>query len=217
MEKRLLIFDLDGTLVNTLKDLNAATNYALEKFNYPLRTVEQTRNDIGNGVAKLIERSTPNGVNNPDYPEVLKVFKEYYKEHYFDYSLPYPNIKETLIKLKENGYLLAVVSNKFDEGAKKLVTYFFPNIFDRIQGALPNLNNKPHSDLVNKVLSELDIKNTQEVLYIGDTEVDYQTAVNSNVDCVLVAYGYRNRTQLLEKTKNSPIIDSIDELFSLLD
>lgn len=216
MKKKLLIFDLDGTLVNTVKDLNIATNYALEKLGYPLRTIENTTHDIGNGVAKLIERSIPGGTSNPDYPNCLAIFKEYYKAHYFENSIPYPEVKNTLIRLQETGYLLAVVSNKFDEGAKKLVTYFFPNLFSRIQGALPNLPNKPSRDLVDKVLSELNI-DRKDALYIGDTEVDYQTAANAEVDCYLVSYGYRNKEQLKEKIKNPLIIDSLSELIDLLE
>jgi phosphoglycolate phosphatase len=214
-KKRLIIFDLDGTLINTVKDLNIAVNYALKQYNYPLRSIEQTTADIGNGVAKLIERSIPGGLNNPNYTECLATFKTYYKAHYFENSFPYQNVKETLNNLKETGYLLAVVSNKFDEGAKKLVNFYLPNIFDRIQGSIPELNYKPSSDLVNKVLKELDV-NTNEALYVGDTNVDYETAVNSNLDCVLVSYGYRNEEYLKEHTKNSPIISDLSELIVLL-
>lgn len=214
-KKKLLIFDLDGTLINTVKDLNVATNYALEKLGYPLRTVKNTTDDIGNGVAKLIERSIPNGINNKDYPECLSIFKEYYKAHYFENSFPYEGVKETLFTLKKRGYKLAVVSNKFDEGAKKLVNFYLPNIFDAIQGSIPTLRYKPANDLVNKVLSELSVTN-KEALYIGDTNVDYETATNSNLDCVLVSYGYRSKEYLLGLTKSSPIIDSISELLDLL-
>lgn len=218
MKKKLLIFDLDGTLMNTLKDLNIATNFALKKYNYEPRTLEQTRKDIGNGVAMLIARSIPNGMDNPNYPECLSNFKDYYKAHYFENTFPYQKVKETLSILKSKGYYLAVVSNKFDEGAKKLVNYYLPNLFDRIQGSLPELGlgYKPSPDLVNKVLKELNI-NSKDALYIGDTEVDYQTAINSSLDVVMVSYGYRDKEFLKEHIKNSPIIDSIDELINLLD
>ena len=215
MNKKLLIFDLDGTLINTVKDLNIAVNYALNKFNYPLRTIENTTNDIGNGVRKLIERSIPDGLSNPNYEECFALFKEYYKAHYFEYSRPYPKVKETLQFLKQKGYHLAVVSNKFDEGAKKLVTYYLPDLFDVIQGTIPELRYKPYPDLVNKVLSELAFT-PKETLYIGDTEVDYETAQSSHIDCVLTSQGYRNREQLLERTKNSPIISDLGELLDLL-
>ena len=215
MDKKLIIFDLDGTLINTVKDLNIAVNYSLNKFNYPLRTIQNTTNDIGNGVAKLMERSIPGGLDNPNYEEALRIFKEYYKAHYFENSRPYPKVIETLKYLKEKGYILAVVSNKFDEGAKKLVTYYLPNYFSIIQGTIPELRNKPYPDLVNKVLTELSIK-PQEALYIGDTEVDYLTATNSHLDCILTSQGYRNETQLKERTKNSPIIKDLGELVNIL-
>ena len=210
MKTKLIIFDLDGTLINTLKDLNNAVNYALDKYNYPHRTLENTRNDIGNGVAKLMERSIPNGIENTNYKEALQVFKDYYRIHYFENSLPYNGIKEVLIELKKN-YKLAVVSNKFDEGAKKLVNFYFPNIFDAIQGQVDYLRTKPSPDLVNKVLKELDIK-SEESIYVGDTEVDYLTAQNSTILPILVSYGYRTKKQLLDKTKGSPIIDEPSDL-----
>ena len=202
MRKKLIIFDLDGTLINTVADLNEAVNYSLNKFNYPLRTSGNTTNDIGNGVAKLIERSIPGGLNNPNYEEVFRLFREYYCLHYFKHSRPYPEVEKILKYLKEKGYVLAVVSNKFDEGAKNLITHFFPNIFSRIQGAVPELRYKPYPDLVNKVLEELAIT-PQETVYIGDTEVDYQTR------------GYRIEEQLKERTKNSPIIKDLGELANL--
>lgn len=216
MKKKLLFFDLDGTLINTLEDLNRATNVGLEKYGYPLRSLEETRNDIGNGVKKLIERSIPGGKDNPDYLGVFNEFRSYYITHYFEYSKPYKNTQETLSFLKNKGYKLAIVSNKFDEGAKKLVTTFFPNIFDAIQGSIDTLNYKPYPDLVNKVLNKLNIDN-KDALYIGDTEVDYETAINSNLDIILVTYGYRKKEQLLEKIKNPPLlINDISELINYL-
>ena len=213
MKYKALIFDLDGTLINTLADLNEAVNFALSKYNYPLRTLENTRNDIGNGVAKLMERSIPDGLNNPNYNDALNIFKEYYKENYFKNSRPYPQIVETVKKLKEK-YILAVVSNKFDEGAKKLVNYFFPGIFTLIQGQVDYLRTKPSPDLVNKVLDEIKVKRN-EVCYIGDTEVDYLTAQNSTISCVLVTYGYRNKEQLLDKTKGSQFVSEPTDLLKI--
>lgn len=214
-KKKLIIFDLDGTLIDTLGDLNNAVNYALNKFAYKNRSILQTKNDIGNGVAVLIAKSIPNGTSNPNYNECLNVFIQYYKEHYFDKSLPYKNVAELLIKLKEKGYLLAVVSNKFNEGANKLINYFFKDIFVMIQGENPLMKTKPAPDMVNHVLNVLNI-NKEEALYIGDTEVDYQTAINAGLDSILVSYGYRNKEQLLEKTKNAPIIDAPLDLLNLL-
>ena len=214
-EKKLIIFDLDGTLFDTVKDLNKAVNYALSQFGFEQRTILQTRNDIGNGVAVLIARSIPNGRENTHYDECLSVFKAYYREHYFDLSLPYNGVIETLLELKKRDYTLAVVSNKFNEGANKMIKHFFKDIFVIIQGENPPLRTKPSSDMVDYVLNKLDIKREQ-ALYVGDTEVDYQTAINSSLDVVLVSYGYRTREQLEEKIKNASIIDAPNELLNIL-
>ena len=214
-KKKLIIFDLDGTLINTLKDLNNSVNHALDKFNYPHRTVEQTRQDIGNGVAKLIARSIPDNENNPHYQECLSIFKAHYREHYFDFSRPYPEVKETLLELKKRGYKLAVVSNKIHEGAYKLVTHYFENIFDAIQGHEEPYHTKPYPDMVNAVLLKLGISGGQ-ALYVGDTEVDYNTAKNAQIAVILVNYGYRSEEFLKDKIKGVTTIDTPKKLIDLL-
>lgn len=214
-KKKLIIFDLDGTLIDTVNDLNKAVNYALNKFGFEQRTILQTRNDIGNGVAVLIARSIPNGKENPYYQDCLSVFKAYYREHYFDLSLPYNGVIDVLASLKEKGYTLAVVSNKFNEGTNKMIKHFFKDTFAIIQGEEPPLKTKPSSDMVDYVLKELNVKR-EDALYVGDTEVDYQTAINSSLDVVLVSYGYRTREQLEEKIKNASIIDAPHKLLDIL-
>ena len=215
MENKLLIFDLDGTLINTVKDLNTAVNFSLKKNNFPLRSIEQTTRDIGNGVAKLIERSIPGGLDNPLYKKCLSEFKDYYKEHYFESSFPYDGIKDTLINLKKRGYKLAVVTNKFNEGANKMINHYFPNIFDVIQGEEEKYQKKPHPEMVNVVVNKLgfDKKNCH---YIGDTDVDYETAINAHIPPILVSYGYRSRKFLEDKIKGVPIIDTPSELLKIL-
>lgn len=215
MKKKLLIFDLDGTLINTVNDLNKATNFALEKHHYPFRSIKQTTDDIGNGVAELIERSVPIGTSKEEYLQILSEFKEYYKDHYFDNSFPYEGVKDTLIKLKELGYSLAVVSNKFNEGANALVNKYFKNIFDNIQGLEEPYKAKPSNDMVIFTMSKLGF-NAKETLYIGDTNVDYETAKNSQVDIVLVSYGYRSKEYLTKNIKNPHIIDHMRELIDYL-
>lgn len=215
MKNTLLIFDLDGTLIDTVKDLNEAVVFSLKKNNMPTRSVEQTAKDIGNGVAKLIERSVPNGLENPLYQKCLDDFKDYYSKHYFDYSLPYKGIKETLSTLLERGYTLAVVSNKFNEGANNLVNHFFPGVFKVIQGEEPKYHKKPNPDMVNAVIKQLGFEK-ENCLYIGDTEVDYQTAINAHIPPISVSYGYRSHTFLQEKIKDVPIVDTPIELLDLL-
>lgn len=215
MQKKVIIFDLDGTLINTVADLNTAVNFSLEKHHYPTRSIEQTTRDIGNGVAKLIERSVPNGRNNKDYEICLSDFKAYYREHYFDKSKPYPGIKELLEKLKKSGYRLAVVSNKFNEGVNKLIKTYFPDMFDVIQGEDKNFPTKPNPTMMNHVISALGYTKA-DCLYIGDTEVDYESAKNAGIDVVLVAYGYRNMAFLQENLKDAPVIETPLELLDLL-
>ena len=215
MLKTTIIFDLDGTLIDTVKDLNIAVNYALEKYDFPPRSLEQTTKDIGNGVAKLIERSIPDGIENPLYQTVLSDFRSYYREHYFDNSFPYKGVMKLLIKLKTKGYKLAVVSNKFNEGANTLIRHHFPGIFDHIQGEDKNYPTKPNPAMINHIIS-LFGEDKENCLYIGDTEVDYESAKNAEIDVVLVAYGYRNMAFLQEKLKNVSIIETPLELLDLL-
>ncbi len=205
---------MDGTLFNTLKDLNNAVNYALEKYGYDLVTLAHTKRAIGNGVPTLVARSVPDGLEDIHYKECLEAFKEYYRIHYFENTFPYEQIKEVLIELKNRGYLLACVTNKFEEGANKLIDYFLPNIFDTVHGETELYRKKPEPDMVNITLNELNIANNDAV-YIGDTEVDYQTAVNSKVDVIMVSYGYRDKTQIKQITKDAPIIDAPVDLLKL--
>ena len=213
-EKKLLIFDMDGTLFNTLQDLNNSVNFALEKYGYDLVTLAHTRRAIGNGVPTLIARSVPNGLDDVHYQECLQTFKDYYRVHYAENTFPYEGIKDVLLELKSRGYLLACVTNKFEEGANKLIDFFLPNIFDSVHGECDEYRKKPYPDMVDVTLKELNVSK-DEVVYIGDTEVDYQTAVNSEVDPIMVSYGYRDKAQIREITKDAPIIDAPVELLKL--
>ncbi len=213
--KSVLIFDLDGTLLDTLKDLNEAVNYTMKQYNYPLRSMTQTRNDIGNGVAKLIARSIPDNESNPNYQKCLETFKQYYMTHYSVYTKPFPYMKETLIKLKERGYRLSVVTNKVNDIAQDIINTFYPNIFDYVLGEGPNFKKKPAPDMVNYVIKKLKLKR-RKIIYIGDTEVDYQTAKNAKVKPILVTYGYRNRDQLIKIEDVVPLIDCPKDLLKIL-
>lgn len=212
--KKLLIFDLDGTLLDTLGDLQNSVNFALSKKSYPLRTLEQIRKAIGNGVSKLVERSIPNGINNPDYIEVLDIFKEHYSRNYKEITRPYEGAVDVLKSLKGK-YLLSVCTNKIQDVAEELINLYFNGIFDFVQGDMPEVNKKPAPDMVNRVVKNLKI-NKEDCLYIGDTEVDEQTAVNSNVDYVIVTYGYRTKSELKELKIKTDLIDSLDQLDNIL-
>ena len=209
--KKLLIFDLDGTLLNTLTDLTNSVNFALSKFGIEQKSEEYVRRAIGNGVAVLIARCIENGKDNPNYEEILKTFRNHYFSHYLDNTIPYKGMENALFLLKNHGYLLAVVSNKIDAITKDLITHFFPNMFSIIQGDTKELNKKPHPDMVNFVLKTLKI-DREDAIYIGDTNVDYETAVNSKMDVLLVTYGYRTKEEMEEYNITAPRVNSVDEI-----
>ena len=215
-KKKILFFDLDGTLIDTVKDLNDAVNFALGKFNYPTKSIEQTCADIGNGVSKLIERSIPNGINNPNYTECLQKFQEFYSLHFMDKSRPYEGIVKCLLDLKEKGYRMAVVTNKYQKHAEKLVNNFFPNLFEAIVGLDENTRPKPYPDMLLKAKKIMKIKNRKNILYIGDTDVDLETASNCYIRCLLMTYGYRNRQFLVNLKGTTPLLDSPEQLFNYL-
>lgn len=209
--KKLLIFDLDGTLIDTLEDLKNAVNHALKTYNYPLRTKEEIRQRIGKGVANLVARSMPEGEENPDYPATLKEFRKYYAIHSSDNTEPYKGVYTTCLELKRRGYLLAVATNKLTDIARPLIEKFYPNVFDYIQGDEPGMDRKPAPMMVNSLCKRFNVDKS-EAFYIGDTNIDMQTAENSEVDYVLVTYGYRTKEELKEMCPGKPMIDHIEDL-----
>ena len=213
--KKLIIFDLDGTLIDTLDDLKNSVNFALSKFGYPLRSKEQIRLAIGNGVAKLVERSIPGGLENKDYPEALRIFEENYSKFYKVETKPYPGIIDTLSKLKNDGCKLAVCTNKIDHVAVEIVHELFGNIFDEIQGDQKGYNKKPAPDLNYKIMADLKI-DKKDAIYVGDTEVDEQTALNTGIDYVLVSYGFRTIEEQMIKTPNADRVKDTIELYEYL-
>lgn len=214
---KLLIFDLDGTLLNTLEDLTNSTNYALKYFDYPQRTIEEVRNFVGNGVAKLIERAIPNGKNNENFDKCLEIFKENYAKNMNNKTAPYSGIIELLQNLKSKNYKIAVVSNKFDAAVKELCKKYFPNLIDIAAGENEKLGikKKPAPDTVNQVLEIFKIPNTQAI-YIGDSEVDIMTAQNAQMPCISVTWGFKDKDFLL-KNNAKIIINSPDEIISILE
>ncbi|MDY6363293.1 MAG: HAD family hydrolase [Cyanobacteriota bacterium] len=216
MNKKAVIFDLDGTLLNTLEDLTDSTNYALEKFNYPTKTVVQVRNYVGNGVAKLIERAIPDGLNNPKFSDIENTFKKHYKNNMYNKTKPYDGILEMLEKIKKSGLKIAVVSNKFDEAVKELCKTYFAELTDFCAGEneAAGIRKKPAPDTVIKVLKEFKL-NPEDAVYVGDSEVDIQTAQNSKMDCISVLWGFKDEDFLLEHGA-SHIIKTPDEIFKYL-
>ena len=216
MNTKVIIFDLDGTLLNTLDDLTDSTNYALSKLNYPTRTINEIKSFVGNGVAKLIERAIPNGKSNKDYEKCLAIFKEHYSINKYNKTAPYNNIINLLIELKNRNYKIAVVSNKFDLAVKELCEKYFPNLIDIAIGEneANGIKKKPAPDTVKLVLEKLNL-NHNEAIYIGDSDVDILTAQNSNMPCISVSWGFRDR-EFLIKNDAQIIIDEPKEIIDYL-
>lgn len=197
--KKIVIFDLDGTLLNTLDDLADSTNYALSKFGYPTRTIEEVRQFVGNGVAKLIERAIPDGKNNSNFEKCLSIFKENYAQNMYNKTAPYNGIIEMLSNLKSKGIKIAVVSNKFDLAVKELCKKYFEGFIDFAAGEneAQGINKKPAPDTVLSVLREFNFA-PEDAVYVGDSDVDIMTAKNSHMPCISVTWGFRDKKFLLE-------------------
>ena len=195
MEKKLFIFDLDGTLADTVIDLNAAINYSLTKNGYPTRSVEYTRKAIGNGVFVAILRSLP--LEDPDIAKKCLIdFQVYYKDHYLDNSIRYRGMLNTLKELKKRGYLLAVATNKINDIAQEMINKLYPHIFKMVVGDIDGYPKKPDPTVINEIISRLDVSK-ENVTYIGDSEVDILTAKNAEINLVLVDYGYYRSEEYL--------------------
>lgn len=197
--KKAVIFDLDGTLLNTLDDLADSTNYALSRFGYPTRTIDEVRQFVGNGVAKLIERAIPEGKNNPNFEKCLAIFKENYAQNMYNKTVPYNGIIEMLSNLKSKGIKIAVVSNKFDLAVKELCKKYFEGFIDFAAGEneAQGIKKKPAPDTVISVLNEFNFA-PEDAVYVGDSDVDIMTAKNSKMPCISVTWGFRDEKFLLE-------------------
>lgn len=191
----LAIFDLDGTLLNTLEDLADSMNAVLKQFGYQERSLAEVRNFVGNGIRKLVERSAPSGTASEEIDRMFAAFLPYYKEHCADKTKPYEGIRELLTSLRERGVKIAVVSNKADTAVKTLCEQYFPGFFHEAVGERAGIARKPAPDTVNEVLKNLQTKKAKAV-YIGDSEVDVQTAQNAGLDCIAVSWGFRDVTVL---------------------
>lgn len=197
MKYELAVFDLDGTVLDTLTDLDNSLNFALGYFSMPSRTIDETRAFVGNGIRKLIERGVPAGTPPEVADEVEKVFNENYAVHCADNTKPYDGINELLKEVRACGIKTAVVSNKADYAVQTLCKKYFDGLFDFCVGARENVRKKPFPDSVNEVIKTLAAERERTV-YIGDSEVDIETAVNARVPCLSVTWGFRSVDRLLE-------------------
>lgn len=190
------IFDLDGTLLDTLNDLHASCNYALRTHGMPERSLEEVRQFVGNGVKKLMERAIPDGLENPLFEETLQTFRQHYLLHNLDTTLPYPGIMEMLQQLKAQGKRIAVVSNKFYAATQDLCKHFFGDTIQVAIGEREDIKKKPAPDTVLEALRQLQVTR-QDAVYVGDSEVDVETARNSGIPCISVLWGFRSKSFLL--------------------
>ena len=192
------VFDLDGTLLDTLGDLAASVNYALRTHGMPEHSIEDVRCFVGNGVRKLMERAVPDGPDNPQFEAVFSIFRAYYMEHAQDTTRPYEGIPETLAALKAQGCRLAVVSNKMRKATEELCRHFFPDTIEVAIGEdeAAGIRKKPAPDTVFEALRILGDKG--DAVYVGDSDVDIHTAHNAGIPCISVLWGFRDKDFLLQ-------------------
>ena len=210
--KKLAIFDLDGTLLNSIDDLGHAANYALEKNGYPTHSIASYPFFVGNGVRRLIERVLPEDARTVNIVDRLLVhFKEYYNEHNTDFTVPYQGIPELLNKLSAHGVAIAVASNKYQQATEKLINRYFPNIsFVAVEGQKDNVPVKPDPSIVFEILSKAKMPKA-DTIYIGDSGVDMETARRACVDSVGVTWGFRPEKELIESHADN-IVNSPSEI-----
>ncbi len=191
------IFDLDGTLLDTLQDLAASVNYALRQHAMPEHSIDDIRRFVGNGVRKLMERAVPDGAQNPLFESAFAMFRQYYMQHSLDTTRPYDGIPEMLDELKRRGCRMAVVSNKMMAATQELIAHFFPQIEVAIgEHEAEGIRKKPAPDTVREALRQLGVT-TKNAVYVGDSDVDIETAYNSGLPCISVLWGFRDRDFLL--------------------
>ena len=192
-----VIFDMDGTILDTLEDLRSSVNHALRTYGLPERSSKEIRSFLGNGMVKLIHRAVPEGTDEDKEAAVLAAHKAYYPLHCAEQTRPYPGICSLLKELSEHGIKTAVVSNKSDENVKKLVKEYFDGLFTVAVGARDNVPRKPSPELVQIALAGLGVEK-EDAVYIGDSDVDVETAKRSGLRMITVLWGFRDKDQLVE-------------------
>ena len=211
---KMVIFDLDGTLLDTLDDLCNSVNYSLRTNNFPERSLAEVRTFVGNGIRLLIERSVPEGTSKALIDKTFECFKTYYAVHCNDKTKTYPGVMDMLKELKKNGYKIAVLSNKAQYAVTKLCDIYFNNLLDDAVGARENVAKKPSPDAL-YICAENNNINLNNVIYVGDSDVDVATANNAGVKGIAVTWGFRSR-ELLIKCGAENLADNTDELLQIL-
>jgi phosphoglycolate phosphatase len=213
---KLIIFDLDGTIINSLSDLAIACNYVMKQHGYPEHPLADYNNFVGNGISKLIERALPEEHRDKEYVTQIRAeFIEYYKQHIHDKTYPYEGIKDLLKELANRGIMIAVASNKFQSGVDELLEYFFPEInFVAKMGQSDNMPVKPNPTMVYTIIDKAGASKA-DTLYVGDSNVDMKTARNAGLLPVGVTWGFRTREELIENGAWQ-IVDKPAEILSLI-
>ena len=214
MKYKLVIFDLDGTLLDTLEDLADSTNYALAACGMPERSIDEVRRFVGNGIHKLIERAVPEGTDEADLENVFTQFRKYYAVHCNDKTQAYDGILNLLHELRQNDMRLAVVSNKADFGVQTLCRQYFDGLLDIAVGEREGIRRKPAPDSVNEVLRVLGI-DREDAVYVGDSDVDIETARNAGMDCISVTWGFRD-TAFLTAHNAQMLADTPEEMKGMI-
>lgn len=204
MKYKLAIFDMDGTILNTLDDLADSMNHCLRAHDLPERPLQEIRMFLGNGIHWLVECSVPDGTDAETLEKVYQTFLVYYKDHCAMKTRPYEGIPEVLQSLRRAGVLTAVVSNKADYAVKILCEDYFKGMLDFSVGELEGRRRKPYPDSVNAVLERFGMAK-EDAVYIGDSEVDFQTAQNAGLDVIMVGWGFRDEDFLKEQGAESVI------------
>lgn len=214
MKYRAVVFDMDGTILNTLDDMAASINAALASEGFPPRTVEDVRRFVGNGNHKLAERAVPAGTDPAAVERVFHAFHEHYRAHCADRTRVYDGIPALLRRLRARGVRTAVVSNKADYAVQALAAQYFPGLFDSAAGETDTVRRKPAPDGVLAVLAALGVAK-EDAVYVGDSDVDIETARNAGLPCISVTWGFRPRDFLLAHGARL-FADNADELEALL-
>ncbi len=196
MNYKAVIFDMDGTVLNTIEDITDSVNAIMKRNNLPERTIDEVRHFVGNGANVLMSRVIPEGEKHPEFERILKEYSEYYEAHCNIKTGPYRNILNLLKELKERGYKLAIVSNKPMGAVKELNDIYFKDYVSVAIGVTDKLRRKPYPDECLKAMEELGCKK-EECIYVGDSEVDHKTAVNTGIKCISCLWGFRTKEELL--------------------
>jgi phosphoglycolate phosphatase len=215
MKYSMVLFDLDGTVLNTLEDLCDSLNYTLETCGFPVCSIYDVRKFVGNGIHRLIELAVPEYASGKDIETAYSLFIEHYNSNCCNKTYPYDGVISMLNTLKVKGFKTAILSNKADSAVKLICNYYFNDLIDIGLGSRNNIAKKPAPDAVFEIMDMMQCSSS-DIIYVGDSEVDYYTAQNSGIDCILVSWGFRDPSILKALSSDVLIANSSDELLKYI-